>query len=156
MGNGVGTESERLAGAGGLAATPKPKKISVKTASQKHPSTTMSSDDAPQKEQETVVKAIPAESYSGPPTVKAKELKGTQPWGELHSMNEQLGNLYLGSSIVVIGRRRDCTLRLQDPLISGKHCMITRQIYKGAGEQIECYFLLDTRLTLEPKKLAMH
>ena len=145
MGNGAATE------AGDLAATPKPNKISENIARQKIPSTTMSSDDAPQKEQETVVKAIPAESYSGPPSVKVKvkePKEQTSAWGELHSMNEQLGHLYLGSSRVVIGRHRDCTLCLQGPLISGKHCTITRQIYEGADEQIECYFLLDTRLIL--------
>ena len=140
-----GTEGERLEGADDSAATPN--KISENIASQKIPSTTMSSDDAPQKEQETVVKAIPANnSYSGPPTVKVKEPKEqTSAWGELHSMNEQLGHLYLGSSRVVIGRHRDCTLCLQGPLISGKHCTITRQIYEGGGGQIECYFILDTR-----------
>jgi len=156
MGNGVGTEGERLEGEGDLAATPKPDKMPEKTAdtaptpvASQQIATPASSDGAPQKEQDPAAKAVPVKSDSGAPSVKVKEPEeqttaaATQPWGELHSMNEELGNFYLASSRVVIGRHRDCTLRLQGPLISGKHCTITRQIYEGA-EQIECYFLLDT------------
>ena len=154
MGNGVGTEGERLEGEGDLAATPKPDKMSEKTpdtaptpSASKDIAATASSDDAPQKEPDKAAKAVPE---SGPaPSVKEPEEQtaaaATQPWGELHSMNEELGNFYLASSRVVIGRRRGCTLCLQGPLISGKHCTITRQIYEGGGGQIECYFLLDTR-----------
>ena len=77
---------------------------------------------------------------------------GKQPWGELHSMNGELGDFYLDSSRVIIGRHRVCHLRLSCSLISGRHCMITKQMgtYEGSPT-IECYFILDTRLALGPK-----
>ena len=150
MGNGAGTA--RPGGAGALAARPKLNKIAEKTPRRIVPSTATSSANAPQKEHETVVKAIPAK----PPSSKEQtSAAGTQPWGELHSMNDQLDSLYLSSSRVVIGRHRDCTLCVQGPLFSGKHCTITRQIYEGGGQKNECYFLLDTRLMLDPGKFSL-
>ena len=138
------SDSKKIADA---AATP------VAHVKRKIPSTTDSPDSVVNSfnnPAQKVQQKISAKPYSGAPGVKVKEpeeLEQTsatrKPWGKLHSMNRQLGNLYMDSPKIVIGRHRDCTLRLQGPLISGKHCTITRQIY-GDG-QIECYFILDTR-----------
>lgn len=73
----------------------------------------------------------------------AESIDDNRPWGKLASLNEELGDFFLTEQKVVIGRHRDCTLRVQGPLISGRHCTISRQLYDG-GENIECFFLLDT------------
>lgn len=127
--------------------TPAAKPIAATSASPKNTSTPTSDSTDPGGTSKPV--GAPSEKEAQEPE-KAAASSGNQPWGELHSMNEELGSFYLSAPRVVLGRHRDCTLRLQGPLISGKHCTITRQIYEGA-EQIECYFLLDTRFALGHK-----
>lgn len=157
MGNGVGTAEGENKAAGDAENTPAPSK-EPKTPAAKVPNTsnppvtsapTPTLDTSDPGGASKPVEA-PAEKLQVNEPEKVSASAGNQPWGELHSMNEELGHFYLTAQRVVLGRHRDCTLRLQGPLISGKHCTITRQIYEGA-EQIECYFLLDTRFVLGHK-----
>jgi len=150
MGNGVGTaegenkapgDAESIASPTKEAQTPAAKAI-PKTANPVDTSTPTPTLDTSDPGGGSKPVDAPTEKQTNEPE-KVAVPAGNQPWGELHSMNEELGHFYLTAQRVVLGRHRDCTLRLQGPLISGKHCTITRQVYEGS-EQIECYFLLDT------------
>jgi pSer/pThr/pTyr-binding forkhead associated (FHA) protein len=64
-------------------------------------------------------------------------------WGELQSQNQELpNNIELRLNKITIGRRKDNTFSISGPLISGHHCVITRQVYEGT-DAIEVFHIKD-------------
>lgn len=64
-------------------------------------------------------------------------------WGELQSQNQELPeNIELRLNEISIGRRKDNTFSISGPLISGHHCVITRQVYEGT-DAIEVFHIKD-------------
>lgn len=64
-------------------------------------------------------------------------------WGELQSQNQELpNNIELRLNTITIGRRKDNTFHISGPLISGHHCVITRQVYEGT-DAIEVFHIRD-------------
>ena len=64
-------------------------------------------------------------------------------WGELQSQNQELpDNIELRLKKITIGRRKESTFPISGPLISGRHCEITREVYEGA-DAIEVFHITD-------------